>query len=182
MPEAEAEPQAQAPAQPQDQIEAAYRICKLQAAAEGTFDETLMRHWFSSAWDLCAQMIGLEPPQEIKEPICIDDNGGFTLSRRPTSDVEIFDGYTLIAVLPRTLERTRCDPALCCLCHPYARYMIGAETCEVPERFIQAVARVFAYIVENRGDSLLPGTSTPGQILTESGAIGFLRPDLTFVM
>jgi len=163
--------------EPQDQVEYAYEICKLQASSDGAFDEKLMRSWFDAAWKLCADMVGLAPPMEIKEPICIDDFGGFRLSHRPSSPVEIFDGYTLVATIPQDLYRSRCDPALCCLCHPYARYMIGSTTCEVTPTFIQAVARVFAYIVENRGDSELDD-----QVLGKCGALAFLRPELTFVL
>jgi len=161
----------------QDQIEAAYEICKLQAAADGTFDDKLMRHWFKAAWETCAQIDGLTPPTQIEESITIRaSDGGFTLSHEPTGPVEIYDNYRLVAVLPPSLERSRCDPAFCCLCNPWARYMTGQESCEISARFIQAVARVFAYIVENRGDSLVPGTADMGAVLRESGAMAFLEP------
>lgn len=159
-----------------DQIAEAYEICKLQAATDSTFDEKLMRHWFGAAWDLCAEMIGLTPPMEIEETVVIRADGSFVLSHEPTSEVRLFSGYTLVLILPPTLERSRCDPALCCFCNLVARYRIGQETCELPPRFVQAVARVFAYIVENRGDSELDR-----EVLAKCGALTFLGPDLMYV-
>lgn len=160
-----------------DPIEAAFEICKLQAANDGAFDEGWLRHVFAAAWSKCADMIGLEPPQEITEPICIDDRGTFTLSHRPTGPVQIFDGYQLIAVLPPSLKADACTPALCCLCHPRAVYMAGSASCELPPGFVQAVARVFAYILANRGDAEMDPN-----ILSRSGAKAFLRDDLTFML
>jgi len=161
-----------------DPFEQAYEICKLQASVDGAFPELLMRHWFQASWDLCAAMIGLVyPRREIQEPIIVDNCGNFQLSFRPSSDVEIFDGYTLIMTLPPSLKRSWCDPALCCLCKPVARYTVGEDICELSPRFVQAVARVFAYIVENRGD-----TELDDQVLGKCGALRFLSPDLAFVM
>lgn len=159
-----------------DQIAEAFEICKLQASVDDTFDERLMRNWFQAAWDLCAEMIGLMPPTQIEEPIIIRMDGSFVLSHVPTSPVQIYDRYRLVMTLPPTLERSFCDPSLCCLCNLWVRYMIGQETCEVPARFIQAVARVFAYIVENRGDSELDR-----EVLAKCGALTFLGPDLEYV-
>lgn len=159
-----------------DEIAHAYAICKAQASVDGAFDEILLQHWFEAAWDICASMVDLTPEQDIIEPICIRDDGSFTLRYRPTSEVKIYDGYTLVTTLPRSLIRDRCQPPLCCLCHPKAHYRIGNFSCQLPPRFIQAVARVFAFICENRGDTQLdPAT------LGKCGALTFLMPDLTFV-
>jgi|SRR5215475_2294881 len=159
-----------------DQIEQAFELCKLHASVDGAFDEKLLRHWFEAAWDLCATFIGLTPPTAIEERVIIRADGSFVLSHQPTGNVRFYSGYRLVTVLPPTLERSRCDPALCCFCDLTAKYMTGWATCEVPPRFVQAVARVFAYIIENRGDSELDD-----QILGKSGALRFLSPDLQFV-
>ena len=163
----------------QDQINQAYEVCKAQAAVDGAFPESLMRHWFEASWDLCAGMVGLIfPPQEISELIVIDHCGNFSLSHQPAGEVRIFAGYRLIMVLPPSLKRSRCDPGLCCFCHLSARYMIGAlDPCApIPPRFVQAVARLFTYIAENRGD-----TELDDQILGKCGALRFLSDDLTYV-
>jgi hypothetical protein len=161
-----------------DEMNQAYELCKLQAQVDGAFPEELLQFWFKAAWDLCADMVGLVPAQRIeREPICIDECGNFTLNFQPSSPVQIFEGYTLVATLPPNLQRSRCTPALCCLCHPYASYTVGQDFCELPPRFVQAVARVFAYIVENRGD-----TEKDEFVLRKSGAFAFLAPDLTYVM
>ena len=155
------------------EIDQAYKICLLQAQVDGAFDEALTRHWFEAAWELCATMIDLIPEQQIREPLSVNSCGNYELSHRPNGSVEIFDGYKLIVVLPRPLERSiSCAPWLCCLCHPYARYHIGSGiSCDgISPGFIQAVARVFTYIVENRGDSELD----PG-VLSKCGALAFLE-------
>jgi len=163
----------------QDQIDAAFALCKLQAATDEAFPDELLRHWFSAAWDLCAEMVGLVfPALAIVEPICIDECGNFTLRHQPSSDVKIFDGYTLLMVLPPSLRRSRCDPSLCCYCNLSAHYTVGndAPCDEIPPRFIQAVARLFTYMVENRGD-----TELDDEILARCGALRFLSPDLEYV-
>lgn len=164
-----------------DQIEEAFELCKLQAATDDAFDEKLLRFWFRSAWDLCAAMSGWIPRQEIEERIIIDDRGGFQLSYQPTSDVRIYSNYKLVAVIPPSLKMAPCDPGLCCFCDLIAKYTIGTgEPCEIPPRFLQAVARLFAYMVENRGDAETVGLSQLG-ILQKSGALWFL-PDVTYVL
>lgn len=161
----------------QAQIEQAFQLCKLQASVDGAFPDELLQFWFQAAWDLCVSMVGWTPVQEIEESICVDDCGNFSLSQRPTSPVQIFDGYRLVATLPPSLKRDRCTPALCCLCAPKARYTVGYDSpCGISPRFLQAVARVFTYMVENRGDSEMDEA-----VLGKSGAKVFLGPDLAYV-
>lgn len=157
--------------------EEAFELCKLQASVDGAFPDALLRFWFQSAWDLCASMIGfVYPAREVQEPICPDECGNFTISYQPSSVVQIFSGYSLVATFPPNLRRTRCDPALCCYCNLVAKYTVGEETCELPPRFLQAVARLFTYICENRGD-----TELDEAVLGKCGAKLFLSPDLTYV-
>lgn len=158
------------------QFEKAYQICLLQAASDGAFDPALLRHWFEAAWSKCAEMAGfVYPARQVSEPIVVDDVGNFQLSFRPSSEVRIYDGYTLVMVLPPSLRRSRRDPGLCCFCNLKAQYTVGADLCEVSPQFIQAVARLFTYLVENRGD-----VEMDGNVLTKSGALTFL--DVTYVM
>lgn len=160
-----------------DPREQAYQLCKMQASVDCAYEEPLLRFWFESAWDLCADMVDLTPFQEIKEPLQVNDCGRATLSYRPNGPVEILDGYTVVAVVPRPFDRILCySEGLCCLCMPYARYTIGQNGCGFPPRFIQAVARVFAYLVENHGDS------GDDHILTRCGAMSFLAPDVSYVL
>lgn len=160
-----------------NQIEIAYQICKAQASVDCAYEEPLLRHWFEAAWDLCADMVDLTPAQQIKEPLQIDTCGQATLSYRPSGPVEILDGYTVVAVVPRPFDRRLCySEGLCCLCMPYARYNIGQDMCQLPPRFVQAVARVFAYLVENHGDS------GDDHVLTRCGAMSFLGPDVQYVL
>lgn len=163
---------------PADQIEKAYAIAKAHASADEAFDEDLMRHWFEAAFDLCAVMIDFVfPPQEIRERIVLRPDGSFRLHHAPSSDVKLYHGATLVAVIGRDLVRSRCDASLCCYCDLMAHYTIGDESCTIPPRFIQAVARVFAYIVENRGDVELDDN-----VLKKSGAFAWLSPDVTFAL
>jgi len=164
----------------QERINNAFALCKLQAAADESFPDELLRHWFEAAWSLCAQMVGLVyPSQEIVEPIALDRRGAFTLSHQPSGCVRIYDGYTLLMTLPPSLVRTHCDPSLCCRCDLSAHYMIGSEDpcADISPRFVQAVARLFTYMVENRGDVPLDEN-----ILGKCGALRFLSPDLTYVL
>lgn len=163
----------------QDQIAEAFALCKLQAASDGAFPDELLKHWFEAAWSLCAGMVEMVfPAQQIVEPIQIDHRGRFGLSHQPAGDVRIFDGYTLLAVLPPNLQRTWCDPSFCCRCNLTAHYTIGTDDpCEaISPRFIQAVARVFTYLVQNRGDVPLDP-----DILTKSGAMLFLSSEILYV-
>jgi hypothetical protein len=160
------------------QYDKAYQICVLQASVDGAFDELLLRHWFEAAWMHCAEMVGLVyPAQQIKEPIIIDDFGNFRLSYEPSSEVRIYDGYTLVMVLPPSLLRSRCDPALCCFCNLTAQYTVGQDVCELPPSFVQAVARLFTYMVENRGD-----VEMDENVLSKCGALAFLSGQLTYVL
>lgn len=161
-------------------IEQMYELAKMQAQTDGAFSEELTRAWFDAAFDICAEMIGFSPAQQIREPLFIDLQGNFVLSHRPSSTVEIFEGYKLITILPRPLDRkiSCCATYLCCLCHPYARYTVGQEVgCGgFSPRFVQAVCRVFTYILENRGDSELDR-----EVLAKCGALTFLGPELQYV-
>jgi hypothetical protein len=162
-----------------DQVERAFELCKLQASADGAFDEGLMRQWFDSAWALCAAMVNLTPPTPIEEKIIINpENGSFFLSHVPTpgTDVEVYDKYQLVATIPASLIRQPCAN-LCCLCDPWVKYMTGQQSCEVSPTFIMAVMRLFAYMVENRGDSELDR-----EVLAKCGALTFLSPDLCYVL
>jgi hypothetical protein len=58
-----------------------------------------------------------------------------------------------------------------------AAYTYGSDTCTVPPRLVQAVARLFAYICETRGDVELDD-----QVLKKCGAFRFLGPDLTYAL
>lgn len=162
-------------------IEQLYELCKLQAATDGAFPEPLMRAWFDAAFELCSDMAGLVyPAQQIRERLFVNRFGNYVLSQRPSGPVEIFEGYKLITVLPRPLDRAiSCFPALCCLCHPFARYTVGQDRpCGgFSPRFEQAVARLFAYQVENRGDSELDR-----EVLAKCGALSFLGPELTYAL
>jgi len=165
----------------QADLASAFEICKAQAAVDGAFSEALLKHWFQASWDQCAEMVGLIwPPQDITERITIRRDGSFRLSYQPSSEVKIYDGATLLLTLPPSLERSPCDPFLCecCTCCGLtAHYRTGGEFCEVPPRFVQAVARLFTYMVENRGD-----TPQDEHLLYKCGAWAFLSPELTFVM
>jgi hypothetical protein len=161
------------------ELEEAYEFCLLQANIDGAFDERLTWRMFQAAWDLCAAYVGLVwPAREIEERISINPiDGSFTLSHIPTSNVKLYSNFRLVAVLPPTLVRDCCDPHLCCFCALRAIYTVGEDLCEVPPRFLQAVARLFTYMIENRGDSELDD-----QVLSKCGAKAFLGPDLTYVL
>jgi hypothetical protein len=161
-----------------DHIADAFAIAKLQAQCDGAFPEPLLRHWFEAAWQHCAEMVGfVYPAQEVREPISLRLDGSFTISHRPTGPVRIFAGYTLLMTLPPSLERTWCDPSLCCHCNLFAQYMIGEDTCNISPSFVQAVARLFTYMVENRGD-----VEMDREILAKCGALTFLSGGLTYAL
>jgi len=164
----------------EQQVESAYAICKWQAATDGAFPDDLTKHWFEAAWQKCAEMVGLIfPPLEVKEPIRLDRWGRFWLTHRPSSEVKIFAGYTLIAILPPSLQRSHCDPSLCCHCNLMAHYLVGStDPCHViTPSFVQAVARLFTYLVENRGD-----VPMDDDVLSKCGAMTFLADQATFVV
>jgi hypothetical protein len=58
-----------------------------------------------------------------------------------------------------------------------AVYTYGDVGCSISPRFVQAVARLFTYIAENRS-----GVELNEQILKKSGAFAFLGPDLTYAL
>lgn len=173
--------------------ENAYEIAKLHAAVDSAFDERLTRHWFEAAWETCASAIGMVPAGQITESVEVDAWGHLKLSGKPTSQVKLYANGRLTMVLPpnspmlsgsRYLpnpyehhEADFCAPALCCLAGCLqAVYSVGQQDCGVPASFVQAVARLFAYMVENRGD-----VKIDDQILTNSGAKGFLAPHMTYI-
>jgi len=173
-------------------LEQAYEIAKLHAAVDGAFDERLLEHWFDAAWDACAAMVGITYPEErIQEPVSVAADGSLTLSHEPTSNVRFIAGGRLIAELPPNspcfLPRTdlddelgtcrMCCPSLCCHCNLVASYTTGLSACEeIPSWFVQAVARLFTYIAENRGD-----TEMNEAVIAKCGAKAFLAPYLVYV-
>jgi len=181
--------------------EEAYELAKLQAATDGTFDERLMRHWFAAAWDLCSQMVGLDPqPREINEDVTVTPNGTIKLSHKPSGQIRLYSCYELVAVLPPNspmLGPSRlpnpytgigegrrgdwyvtCGISLCCYCDLTAKYMTGSsDPCgPMPAAFTQAVCRLFCYLVENRGDAEMDPS-----ILSKSGAKAFLSGQITYL-
>lgn len=162
---------------PPQQLQSAFDFCKANASIDGAFSDELLKHYFNAAWQLCAAMVGFEPPGEVQERIQIDVNGFFQLSRRPTGPVEVFAGYTRVAVLnPPFLGMGPCDPSLCCFCDLMVRYPVGSATCEISPTFMLAVAKVFAHLIEHRGDD-----DMDDRILTRSGAMSFLA-NITYVL
>jgi hypothetical protein len=184
-----------------DHFEAAYEIAKLHAATDGAFDERLTRHWFEAAWQLCCEAIGLVyPARQVNEIAPVNPDGTVSLTGKPTSDVKLYSNGALVAVLPpnaptltghRNLPnpyahnsdwswQLRCSPSLCCYCYLQAVYDVGQriDPCrdQFSPSFVQAVARLFAYMVENRGD-----VKIDDQVLTNSGAKGFLAPHMTYI-
>jgi hypothetical protein len=173
--------------------ESAYEIAKLHAAIDGAFDERLTRHWFEAAWETCASAVGMVPPGQITETVNVDAWGNVKLSGKPTSSVKLHANGALVMVLPpnapvfsgsrylpNPYERNDvdiCMPALCCLAGCLqAVYSVGQQDCGYPPSFVQAVARLFAYMVENRGD-----VKIDDQVLTNSGAKGFLAGHMTYI-
>jgi len=182
---------------PADPIVAAYEIAKLQAATDGAFDERLTRHWFEASWDLCAAMVGLVfPPLPIDEVVTVAPDGSILLSHQPMGDVRFYSGPNLVAVLPPNSpcfwprpgslfdDETGCGlncPDLCCYCNVRAIYTGGGDIAvdcdEIPPWFVQAVARLFTYVCENRGD-----TEMDEHVLAKSGAKAFLAPHLAYAV
>jgi hypothetical protein len=182
-------------------FESAYQIAVLQAAVDGAIDERLLRQWFEAAWELCAAMIGFEFPQRTEqEQVEVSPRGTVRLSRRPSGPVKLYAGGTLVATLPPSSalignprlpnpytgigERAGewnlvCSTSLCCYCNLVAIYPVGSsDPCTgMPATFLQAVARLFAYMCENRGD-----VEMDESILSKSGAKAFLSPQITYLM
>jgi hypothetical protein len=178
-------------------IEQAYEIAKLHAATDGHFAEPLTRQWFNAAWEICADAVGIQPPRQVTENVSVLPNGTVQLSGRPTSDVRLYANGMLVAVLPPNApelsghknlpnpyahgeeQSLACSVSLCCYCNLCAVYDVGsrAAMCDISPAFLQAVCQLFAYIAENRGD-----TKLDDQILTRSGAKGFLAPSMTYVL
>lgn len=160
-----------------NEFDRAFELCKEQASIDGAVSEDLLRHWFQASWDLCAQMTGFVfPARQVTEPLTLDCYGKFHLSYRPSSEIKIYDGYRLVATFPANWQDSDCAPSLCCYCNLKAQYTVGQDACEVSPTFLQAVARVFTYICENRGD-----TELDEAVLGKSGAKVFLNQDLTYV-
>lgn len=163
-------------------IDDGFEIAKLQAATEGSFDERMLRHFYAAAWELCADMIGgFSPAKEMRENVCPSPiDGVIRLSAQPSGPVRFYSGVQLVATVPPNSVvlggNAGCMVPLCCYCNLVAYYPTGRDLCDVPARFKQAVARVFTYMVENRGD-----VEMDEAVLCKCGAIAFLRPDLTYV-
>lgn len=181
----------------------AYEICKLQASADGAFPDALLWHWFEASWDFCAVMIGFTyPPERKRQTITQRRDGTVPLLDHPSSDVRIYSGPNLVAILPPDssafngrgwrqgddaiygpdhLYDAGCNglPNLCCYCNLVAEYTVGEEMpCgDIPPRFLQAVARLFTFILENRGDVQLDE-----DILKKCGAFAFLSNEVTFAL
>jgi len=184
-------------AEASDPIGEAFEIAKLHAAVDGAFSEPLMRHWFEAAWDLCAAQVGMIfPPQAMDETVVVGPGGQIVLSQPPSSEVRFYAGPNLVAVLPPNSPcfgesprqlwddeggcGTRC-PDLCCYCNVRALYTtdggLGLDCDEVPPWFVQAVARLFTYIAENRGDAEMNEA-----VLAKCGAKAFLAPHLQYAL
>lgn len=182
-------------------IDAAYEIAKAHAVVDGSYSEPLMRHWFAAAWDLCAQAVGLVyPARQVTETVFPNQrDGSLQLAGKPTGEVRLFSNGELVAVLPPnapqlnghrnldnpydhdSFESYACmPPSLCCYCILTAQYNIGQTIDPCGENFspafVQAVAQLFAFMVENRGDVKLDD-----QVLTRSGAKGWLAGGLTYI-
>lgn len=180
-----------------------FEICKLHASTDGAFDDKLTVHWFQAAFDLCADFAGLiYPPRKIRESVVMDYRGRIHLSHPPSSKVQFVRGPNLVAELPPDspclqgapnncgyysdpliwgYDRSCCPAALCeCMGSPItAIYWTGSIDCndEFPAMFVQAVARVFAFICENRGDTQLNELT-----LQRCNAMTFLQRYVTFVL
>jgi hypothetical protein len=168
------------------QIAKAYQIAKLHAAVDGAFPETLMQFWYESCWELCARHAGLVyPSEQIVEPVTIDEDGTIVLSRPPNGQVQFSSNGQIIATLPPDSpcftpgnHARMCCPTLCCACNVRAHYSTGLGCSEeIPPSFLMAVARLFAYQCENRGDAELDE-----HVLGKCGAKTFLSPFLVYVL
>ena len=167
-----------------DPFEQTYAFCKEHAMVEGAFSERLTRQWFNAAWALCAEHIGfIYPARTITEMVPVNQEyGTIALSYRPSSPVTLKDGYRVVTILPPNAPCITGEggcPEVCCFCWLHATYTVGEDLgCDgVPPRFVQAVAQLFAYIVENRGD-----TAMQPYLLYQSGAHAFLAPEVTYVL
>ena len=165
------------------QEDSLFELCKLQAATAGAFSETLLQHFYKAAFQHCAKFVGWSSPvEQVREQVSVRGDGSIQLSKRPSGEVLLMAGAQVIDRLPRPETRVL-DPkhrAWCCHCFLQASYTVGFDLCNVdclPEDFKQAVCRVFAYLVENRGES-----PQDGQLMRRSGAIDWLRPYLTTVL
>jgi len=166
---------------PQD--DSLFELCKLQAATAGAFSETLLQHFYKSALQRCAKFVGWSSPvQQMNERVVVAGDGTIKLSHIPSSDVLLMSGAQVVERVPQPAGRLL-EPghrAWCCHCHLQASYTTGRDLCNtdcLPEDFKQAVCRVFAYLVENRGEE-----DQGRQLMTRSGAIDWLRPYLTTVL
>lgn len=178
---------------PQD--DSLFELCKLQAATAGAFSEVLLRHFYETALQRCAKFIGWESPaRQIRETVAVSGDGSIQLSEFPSSEVTLMAGAQVIDRLPKP-ERRRLEPghrAWCCHYYLQAIYTVGVDLCDVdclPADFKQAVCRVFAYLVENRGESVQDSATSSRSdvvqsrdIMTRSGARDFLRSYLTTVL
>lgn len=184
-------------------FEEAFKIARAQAATDGAFDEILLRHWFQTAWEMCAAMIGLEyPAGTVTDKVEVDSLGTVRLSRRPSGPVKLYSCGQPVATVPPTsilLAANRpnlpnpytgfgegrgdwlltCGTSLCCYCDLTAVYPVGdSDPCSaMPASFIQAVARLFSYMCENRGE-----VEMDESVFSKSGAKAFLSAQITYLM
>jgi hypothetical protein len=165
----------------------AYQFCKEHAAVDNAYSEPTTWQWFNAAWDLCANHIGLiYPPMQIREDVQIDPRtGAIRLSYEPSSAVNFFADGRLVASLPPNSPCFGPDryalqcPSLCCYGCARAVYTVGEDFgCNnIPAWFVQAVAQVFAFLAENRGD-----VQREPQLLARCGALSFLSVRTLYVL
>lgn len=153
-----------------------FDLCKLQSDTAGAFDDALLRHWYEAALLKVLQFIGRNGPvEQVTEPVMLKGDGSIQLSKRPSSDVRLTSGASVVATVPMPDSRLLpCNRDLCCYCHLVAHYSTGYDNdpaC-LPADIKQAVCRVFTWIVENRGDE------TQTEVIKNSGAKSFLMPYL----
>lgn len=164
-----------------------FALCKLQAATDGAFPEALLAHFYQVALTHCARYVGWGDGrvEQVRERVQADPfNGSLTLTRRPDTEVLLTSGPQFVAVIPKEQVHGRMIDGCgewCCYCWLTASYSVGRDICDPccrgPE-FDQAVMRVFAFLVEHRGDETAGGN----EIVSRSGAITFLRPYLTTIL
>lgn len=178
---------------PQD--DSLFELCKLQAITDGAFPEPILRHFYEAALQRCAKFVGwTHPSRQVRETVAVSGDGSILLSEFPSGEVTLMAGAQVIDRLPKP-EMRRITPghrAWCCHCYLQATYQVGVDLCDVsclPADFKQAVCRVFAYLVENRGESVQDSSMSSRSdsvqsrdIMTRSGARDFLRSYLTTVL
>lgn len=158
-------------------LDGAFEIVRLNAATDG-LPPRLERAWFDAAFARCAQQVGLEiPARQYREEVVMRGDGTVQLAHTPTSPVQFYSGPALLATVPGGSRVIRLAVALCCYGCVTARYTYGVNVCDLDPLFLEAVARLFAYICENRGD-----TGADPNLIQQSGAAAFLQAGTTYVL